>query len=113
MKAVHVFVSGYVQGVGYRQSCRQMARALDLVGWVRNLSDGRVEIFAQGPDEGVNEILDWIWAGPATAQVVGVESDVVAPDATLTDFFIQSNPMRFRGDDPPQTRRGPSAGWDR
>jgi acylphosphatase len=113
MKAVHVFVSGYVQGVGYRQSCRQMARALDLVGWVRNLSDGRVEIFAQGPDEEVNEILDWIWAGPATAQVVGVESDVVAPDATLTDFFIQSNPMRFRGDDPPQTRRGPSAGWDR
>ena len=109
MKAVHVLVSGNVQGVGYRQSCRQMARALDLVGWVRNMSDGRVEIFAQGPDEGVNEILDWVWAGPATARVVGVESDVVAPDATLTDFFIQSNPMRSRGDDPPQTPRGPSA----
>lgn len=96
MKAVHVHVSGDVQGVGYRQACRQMARGLDLVGWVRNLSDGRVEIFAQGHDEGVDEILDWIWAGPAGARVVGVESDVVAPDATLTDFFIQPNPARRR-----------------
>jgi acylphosphatase len=97
MKAVHVFVSGSVQGVGYRQGCRQMARSLDLVGWVRNLSDGRVEIFAQGPDEGVNQILEWVWAGPAGARVAGVESDVLAPDATLTDFFIQSNPASWRG----------------
>jgi acylphosphatase len=96
-KAVHVHVSGAVQGVGYRQACRQVARSLDLVGWVRNLSDGRVEIFAQGPDGGVDELLDWVWAGPAGALVSGAESDVVAPDATLTDFFIQSDPARWRG----------------
>jgi len=109
MKAVHVFVSGDVQGVGYRQACRQMARSFHLVGWVRNLGEGRVEIFAQGPDEGVNEILDWVWVGPPGARVVGVESDVVAPDTTLTDFFIQPNPVTLRGDDPPPTPRGPSA----
>ncbi len=47
-KAVHAFVSGQVQQVGYRQGCRQMARSLGLVGWVKNVADGRVEIFAQG-----------------------------------------------------------------
>ena len=96
-KAVHVHVDGAVQGVGYRQACRQVARSLDLLGWVRNLSDGRVEIFAQGADERVDKLLDWVWAGPAGARVSGVESDVVVPDATLTDFFIQSNPARWRG----------------
>lgn len=92
MKAVHVNVSGHVQGVGYRQGCRSTARTLDLVGWVRNLPDGRVELFAQGPSEGVDRLLDWLWAGPPGANVLGVESDVVAADVTLTDFFIQPGP---------------------
>lgn len=89
MKAVHVFVTGRVQGVGYRQGCRSTARSHHLVGWVRNLADGRVELFAQGSDDGVDRLLDWVWAGPSGARVLGVESDVVAGDATLTDFFIQ------------------------
>jgi len=93
-KAVHALVSGHVQGVGYRQGCRQTARSLGLVGWVRNLSDGRVELFGQGSDEGVDRLLDWVWAGPAGARVSGVETDVVAPDVTLTDFFIQASPKR-------------------
>ncbi|HUG31588.1 MAG TPA: acylphosphatase [Acidimicrobiia bacterium] len=93
-KAVHVLVTGHVQNVGYRQGCRQTARSLGLVGWVRNLADGRVELFAQGSDEGVDRLLDWIWAGPVAARVSGVETDVVAPDVTLTDFFIQANPKR-------------------
>lgn len=109
MKAVHVLVVGYVQGVGYRQGCRSTARSLDLVGWVRNLSDGRVEVFAQGANEAVDRLLDWVWAGPSGARVTGVESDVVAPDITLTDFFIQPGPMTLSGDDPPPTPRGPSA----
>jgi acylphosphatase len=96
-KAVHVYVSGAVQGVGYRQACRQTARSFDLVGWVRNVADGRVEIFAQGAEEGVDRLLDWVWAGPIGARVVGVESEVVAPEVTLTDFFIQSNPASWRG----------------
>jgi len=96
IKAVHVLVSGQVQAVGYRQGCRHAARSLDLVGWVRNLADGRVEVFAQGADEDVSRFLDWLWAGPSMARVVGVESDVVAPDMTLTDFFIQPNPVGRR-----------------
>ncbi len=91
-KAVQIVVTGRVQGVGYRQGCRQVARSHGLVGWVRNLLDGRVEIFAQGADEGVDRLVDWVWVGPRMARVMGVETEVVTPDATLTDFFIQPNP---------------------
>jgi acylphosphatase len=96
-----------VQGVGYRQACRQRARALDLVGWVRNLPDHRVEVFAQGHGENVDRLLDWLWIGPSGSRVVGVESDVVAPNATLTDFFIQPSP---RGQDPGKAGDSP---WQR
>jgi len=91
-KAIHAVVSGAVQGVGFRQGCRHRARSLDLVGWARNLDDGRVEVFAQGRDPSLAALLDWLWIGPSSARVAGVESDVVATDPTLTDFFIQPNP---------------------
>ena len=94
IKAVHAYVSGQVQQVGYRQGCRQRARSLGLVGWVRNVADGRVEVFAQGPGDGVDKLVGWLWAGPSMAVVAGVESDVVAPDLTLRDFFIYPNPMK-------------------
>lgn len=93
-KAIHAYVSGRVQQVGYRQTCRSTARSLDLVGWVRNLEDGRVELFAQGQPENVDRLIDWAWSGPRAATVTGVESDTVAIDRTLTDFFIQPNPMK-------------------
>jgi len=94
IKAVHAYVSGQVQQVGYCQGCRQTARSLGLVGWVRNVADGRVEVFAQGPADGVDRLIGWLWAGPSTAVVAGVESDGVAPDLTLRDFFIYPNPMK-------------------
>ena len=95
-KATRALVSGDVQQVGYRQSCRAVARSLHLVGWVRNLGDGRVELFAQGEAEGVDDLISWAWTGPVAARVMGVESEVVAADPTLTDFFIQPNPAKSR-----------------
>ncbi|MFP3915743.1 MAG: acylphosphatase [Actinomycetota bacterium] len=92
MKAIHCQVSGRVQGVNYRQTCRQTARSLGLVGWVRNRADGRVEVWAQGDPEACDRLVDWLWAGPPAAQVTGVETDAVSPDATLRDFFIQPGP---------------------
>lgn len=91
-KAVRMLVSGRVQQVGFRQTCRSVARSLQLVGWVRNLDDGRVEIFAQGDPGDVDRLVEWAWTGPGMARVRGVESDVTAPDKTLADFFIQPNP---------------------
>ncbi len=93
--AVRALVTGRVQQVGYRQSCRQVARSLGLVGWVRNLADGSVEVFAQGESDHVDRLVAWLWGGPAMAAVTGVESDVVAEDRTLRDFFIHPNPMKI------------------
>jgi acylphosphatase len=86
--AIHAFVTGRVQGVYFRQSCRQNARRLELVGWVRNLSDGRVEVWAQGPDPDVERLVDWMWTGPPGARIDSVVSDVVATDTNLQDFLI-------------------------
>lgn len=90
MKAVHAFVSGRVQGVFFRQSARQAARGLNLVGWVRNLPDRRVEVWAQGETHAVDRFVDWLWQGPAEADVAGVESDIVALEEGLSDFRIVS-----------------------
>lgn len=95
-KTIHAHVTGLVQQVGYRQSCRQVARSLGLVGWVRNLPDGRVEVLAQGEADAVDRLVGWLWAGPSLARVSGVESDAVATDRTLKDFFIHPNPSKKR-----------------
>lgn len=86
--AVRATVRGRVQGVYYRQSCRQEARRLHLLGWVRNRADGAVEVWAQGGAHAVEQLVEWLWQGPPAAEVVGVESDVVAVDSTLQDFLI-------------------------
>ena len=51
MTSKQVFYSGYVQGVGFRYSVKQIAKGFDVVGWVRNLPDGRVELQASGEPE--------------------------------------------------------------
>ncbi len=88
MIRVRAFVGGRVQGVAFRQSTRRRARALGLVGWVRNLPDGRVEVIAQGVDTAVDRLLDWLWIGPPHATVTEVESTVVDLDPNLQDFLI-------------------------
>ncbi|MDP9495885.1 MAG: acylphosphatase [Actinomycetota bacterium] len=95
-KTVRAVVSGRVQQVGFRQSCRQMARSLGLVGWVQNLTDGRVEVLAQGEAEQLDRLVSWLWTGPASAWVTGVESEPVSGDQTLRDFFIHADPSKSR-----------------
>jgi acylphosphatase len=51
-------------------------------------------VFAQGDPDAVDRLVEWLWSGPALALVSGVESDVVSPDRSLRDFFIQPNPMK-------------------
>jgi acylphosphatase len=93
-KTVRAVVSGQVQQVGFRQGCRQKARSLGLVGWVRNLSDGRVEVLAQGDSEQLDRLVSWLWTGSAGAGVTGVESEPVSGDQTLRDFFIHAGPSK-------------------
>lgn len=90
-RAVRAWVSGRVQEVGYRQTCRSVARSLELAGWVRNRLDGRVELFAQGESDAVDRLISWAWTGPSMATVTGVESETAQFDATLSDFNIHPN----------------------
>ncbi len=88
MKAVHAFVSGSVQGVYFRQMTRQQGRALGLWGWVRNLPDGRVEVWVQGDEAALERFVVWLWDGPPRAEVTGVESNDVPPDPSVQDFLV-------------------------
>ena len=69
---VRAIVSGRVQGVWYRESCRREAERLGVTGWVRNTPDGSVEIEAEGPRRAVDALLDWARTGPPRARVTGV-----------------------------------------
>ncbi|WP_392534121.1 acylphosphatase [Nostoc sp. C117] len=65
----HVFISGRVQGVGYRYSTVDTASQLGLTGWVRNLPDSRVEAVFEGAREVVDEMVRWCHSGPPAAVV--------------------------------------------
>jgi acylphosphatase len=71
-------ITGRVQGVFYRASCRDEAAALGLAGWVRNNPDGSVEAEFEGPEADVLKILEWCRRGPPTA---GVDRVTVTWDA--------------------------------
>ncbi len=71
--AMRVLVSGRVQGVAFRWHTRDAARALGLVGWVRNLADGRVEVHAQGDEEQLAALAAFLEQGPPAALVTGIE----------------------------------------
>lgn len=73
MVAKRILVSGRVQGVFYRDSCRGEADRLGLAGTARNLDDGRVEVIAEGDEGAVQELIDWCRSGPSHADVDDVE----------------------------------------
>ena len=66
-------MSGRVQGVFFRDSCRQVALANGVTGWVRNRADGTVEAALEGDAAAVEEVLAWMRTGPAGAVVAAVE----------------------------------------
>lgn len=84
--AVHVRVTGRVQGVGYRAWTRAAALALGLRGWVRNRGDGSVEAWLAGPEEAVRAMLTAMGEGPGAACVTDVYSDPADPAPTPRGF---------------------------
>ncbi len=69
---IHCFVSGRVQGVWYRASTQDQAKALGLTGWARNLPDGRVEVLACGERDNLQDLYAWLQIGPQLAEVKDV-----------------------------------------
>ncbi len=74
MKRVHVFISGRVQGVFFRAETQRAAMGYSLTGWVRNMTDGRVEAVFEGKDEKVDKMLAWCHIGPPAARVENVNA---------------------------------------
>ena len=89
MKRVHLYVSGFVQGVFFRARTRDKARSLGLYGWVANLADGRVEIVAEGQPEILEQFIAWCRKGPTLARVTGVEVREEMATGEFTDFEVR------------------------
>jgi acylphosphatase len=84
-------VTGRVQGVGYRNFVEYIARKLELSGFVRNLRNGNVEVFAMGAPEKLSEFRKALVKGPMMARVSGVSEEPSAADSTYNeDFRIES-----------------------
>jgi len=80
-------VAGTVQGVGYRRYVQRHARDLGLVGSAENMTDGRVEVVAEGPREALDRLLHWLRRGPPHARVGEVQTQF--SEATgLSDFHV-------------------------
>jgi acylphosphatase len=68
-KRVHLLISGRVQGVYFRQGMMETAEKNNILGWVRNLPDNRVEAILEGNDSNVDAVIEWAHFGPAGAVV--------------------------------------------
>ena len=88
VRRVHLFVSGKVQGVGFRNFTKERADELGVKGWVKNLLDGRVEAVMQGKSEAVEKMLASIRRGPRSARVDGVEVKDEALAEQFPDFKV-------------------------
>lgn len=82
-QGVHVFITGRVQGVFFRQSMKAKAIQNSVTGWVRNLKDGRVEAVMEGTDRNIAVMIEWCHGGPANSIV----EDVVIKKEEYTGSF--------------------------
>ena len=82
-KRIHIFVTGRVQGVFFRQSTKVMAIKNNVKGWVRKLDDGRVEIVGEGEIRDIENLTQWCKTGPANSRVDEFELS----EENVTDEF--------------------------
>ena len=87
--ARHYLISGEVQGVGFRYFAQRVAARHQVVGYVRNLEDGRVEALAEGSPEGIEGFKHDLAAGPGYARVEQVEEISVEPTGRYSTFRIE------------------------
>ncbi len=82
-------IEGVVQGVFFRESARQEAERLGLVGWVRNLADGSVEAQVQGSSGPLHDFVAWCHKGPPAAQVTAVRVSALPLRDGETGFTVE------------------------
>lgn len=85
----HIFISGRVQGVGFRHFTRVNAEKLNISGWVKNLPDGRVEAVFDGEEENVRELIDRCKEGPKAGYVKSMEEKEIKEKGTSKGFEVR------------------------
>ncbi|WP_421774155.1 acylphosphatase [Gracilimonas sp.] len=85
----HIFISGRVQGVGFRHFTKTSARSLGVNGWVRNLPDGRVEAVLQGDEQLVDQLIEKCKKGPRSAYVQNIEVEEEKGEESYTSFDVK------------------------
>jgi acylphosphatase len=86
VSCIRCLISGRVQGVFFRAATRNKAVELGLQGRARNLTDGRVEVIACGPEDRLSRLQDWLWEGPTHARVVDVVCEAAPEAETFAGF---------------------------
>ena len=89
MISLQVFYEGNVQGVGFRWSIRQIAKGFDVIGWVRNLPDGRVELQVTGEENDVRGFLDCIAKGELHSLIHKQTENKLEKPVTARGFEIR------------------------
>lgn len=85
---LHAWVMGRVQGVGFRAFVQDQAQKLELTGWVRNLGDDQVEVWAEGSQANLNLLFEYLQRGPRSAFVSEVRSVPETPKGSYTRFQV-------------------------
>lgn len=88
IRVVHILAEGLVQGVGFRYFVQQQAQSLNLVGWVRNRHDEKVEILAQGDETALIRLISIVRAGSSMSRVTNLEVRWSAPETEFKRFSI-------------------------
>ncbi len=88
LKQAQLFVRGRVQGVFFRASTQREAKRLGLTGWVKNRTDGSVEVLAEGEEEELKDLIAWANRGPSAARVERVDVRWRSFSGEFFDFRI-------------------------
>ena len=88
-KRVHTFYTGRVQGVGFRLTAEETAEGLGVVGWVKNLRDGRVELIAEADENTLERFLEAIRTGPMRSFIQQVDVAWSNASNTFEEFEIR------------------------
>lgn len=101
---IHIFMEGKVQGVSFRSHTQKVALKHYVTGWVKNLSDGRVEAVFEGDEENLGKVITWCLSGPERAVV----QHVVIVREPFQDEFDQFS-IAFSGQVPSRVFQQPHA----
>jgi len=85
----HILVSGRVQGVFFRENTQRKAKKLGVNGWIKNLSDGKVEVVFEGDKKSIGKIVGWVKNGPILAKVESIDIERQEYLGEFTDFEIR------------------------